>query len=893
MNRDLIYLSALLHDIGKFYQRADHGSVAGSKCLKEHVKQLEGSFCPKIGETTRYSHKHVLWTAQFIDDYWNTFKELSGAGNWQDGDIKDTLLHLAASHHLPVNVLTEAGRLIREADHLSAGMDRSDIEAFKDDQDTEGWDAFMKIRMRSVFEGLLMKQNEVRYQYTLPVCPVSLSADNFPQKTFNVNPDYAGLWEAFTREFKTILQTSNIKAFSETLLNLLLKYTSTVPSSTVNFPDVSLYDHLKTTASLAVCLSDWKQDGKPDDDPFMMIGGDFSGIQSYIYNIISKGAAKNLKGRSFYLKLLSDSVVYFLLKELDLYTANVIYNSGGSFYILAPNTEKSRSAFREAVATIERKIFETHHTDIYVAIDAITLNKQELMSEDGLAKAWDRLFEVRNQKKNTKWAALIDENFDLFFKAGEIRGDEKRDAITGEEISEAEASKAKSVKEDDLDVEEVWMKELTWKQQQLGRLMRSAELWVVSDGPLAYWKDDEGIDPAGLGFYYYFLSRGKIRDKRSELKASADRVRVYSVNAEHFSETDLFDTILKGSENIYGNEYFGGNDFPADSKGDPKTFDELAGTGKLKRLGILRMDVDNLGMIFQAGFRGKRSSLSRYAALSRSLDWFFKGYLNTIWKQDYYRDHTYILYSGGDDLFLVGKWNLLIQLAEKIRNDFGDFTCHNPFITLSGGIALVGAKYPVKRAAAESEAEEKNAKRFSHRTDSTLREKDAISFFETALGWDREFLAVKQIRERIKAAMPEPKSTEKKGDESQSQEEERESKKGMLRKSFLSKLVQHFANAHLKPEFREIPGKPDLKSEQEVITNPRTFYMMAYDFGRMLETVKNNPLAKDLINDCIYDITNKTILREPMPSKYHPLRLWYMAARWVGLEERSDDSAAE
>lgn len=36
--RELIYLAALLHDIGKFYQRADTGMVKDSCFLSDHVK---------------------------------------------------------------------------------------------------------------------------------------------------------------------------------------------------------------------------------------------------------------------------------------------------------------------------------------------------------------------------------------------------------------------------------------------------------------------------------------------------------------------------------------------------------------------------------------------------------------------------------------------------------------------------------------------------------------------------------------------------------------------------------------------------------------------------------------------------------------------------------------
>ena len=66
----------------------------------------------------------------------------------------------------------------------------------------------------------------------------------------------------------------------------------------------------------------------------LLVGGDFSGIQKYIYKIVSKQAGRSLKGRSFYLHLLSDSIVRFLLKQLNSQKDAVVYNSGGSFYLV-------------------------------------------------------------------------------------------------------------------------------------------------------------------------------------------------------------------------------------------------------------------------------------------------------------------------------------------------------------------------------------------------------------------------------------------------------------------------------------------------------------------------------------------------------------------------------
>lgn len=64
--RGEIYLAALLHDIGKFYQRADSNGAGSSKLLSDEIKNLEGSISPKHWKTGQYTHKHVLWTAQAI-----------------------------------------------------------------------------------------------------------------------------------------------------------------------------------------------------------------------------------------------------------------------------------------------------------------------------------------------------------------------------------------------------------------------------------------------------------------------------------------------------------------------------------------------------------------------------------------------------------------------------------------------------------------------------------------------------------------------------------------------------------------------------------------------------------------------------------------------------------
>ena len=157
-------------------------------------------------------------------------------------------------------------------------------------------------------------------------------------------------------------------------------------------------------------------------------------------------------------------------------------------------------------------------------------------------------------------------------------------------------------------------------------------------------------------------------------------------------------------------------------------FEELAASSGLgddkgiKRLGVLRADVDNLGAAFIGGFISKGSdkfkygTLSRYADLSRDLAMFFKVAVNkmaqgdvqgfgtsvtpfTIWANKQVTTRKiHVIYSGGDDVFLVGAWDELLELAIDIREKLAEVTDNK--ITMSAGLALFSPSYPISQMAA-------------------------------------------------------------------------------------------------------------------------------------------------------------------------------------------------
>ena len=112
-----------------------------------------------------------------------------------------------------------------------------------------------------------------------------------------------------------------------------------------------LYDFLRTTAAIADCIAREElceadidaqlMDDPPEQDLCILLKGDISGIQSFLYQVLSDGAARQLRGRSFYLQLLTEVIAHWVLRQLGLPIVNLLLASGGHFYILAPYTKAS------------------------------------------------------------------------------------------------------------------------------------------------------------------------------------------------------------------------------------------------------------------------------------------------------------------------------------------------------------------------------------------------------------------------------------------------------------------------------------------------------------------------------------------------------------------------
>ncbi|MGQ9472952.1 MAG: Cas10/Cmr2 second palm domain-containing protein [Candidatus Caldatribacteriaceae bacterium] len=176
------------------------------------------------------------------------------------------------------------------------------------------------------------------------------------------------------------------------------------------------------------------------------------------------------------------------------------------------------------------------------------------------------------------------------------------------------------------------------------------------------------------------------------------------------------------------------------------TFDETSKTSIRDEtgdpsLGYLKMNVDNLGATFaKLAEKGEErtTALSLYRAFSRRLELFFGGYLVDFLAKRLEEKLVYPVFSGGDDLFLIGGWREISQLAWKICQEFNQFSEFSSLLTLSGGIAFLPSKMPVVRASRMVEEVLERAKSFHYPKDTEnylyLR-KDKVGIFEEVLNW--------------------------------------------------------------------------------------------------------------------------------------------------------------
>lgn len=691
MNQEQFLVGALLHDVGKVIERS-----------KEY--QLPEDL--KIG--SQYSHSkysafliRILRDKTISNDYFTSF-------------LNDEVESLVLNHHNPK---TTEELIIQISDWISAS---------EREKDEDNKDVYTSVPLISIFSRIGETKNEVVYKLEKLSYDTLMPSD---KKDVVVNQyAYKKLLDGFLKEVKFVDKFDK-------LLNLFDVYFSSVPAQTTGYiRDISIFDHSKTTTAIANALyidysngllnrdklnrfKDWLSDRKGDigkEKTFLVLEGDLSGIQNFIFNIPSKKAARSLKGRSVYLSLLTRYSADYIVRETGLTPANILYLGGGNFQILLPISSKEK--LEEIRRYISSVIWEIHNSDITLNIDWYETSLEEMLSFEEVR---DKLREKLATKKLQKFRELDNIYEKIFLPQKEAIYEGEPCSVCG--------------RKSEYEYEEQRLCPVCKSLVELTDSLKDAKFLIEFKCEKS--KDRKTIQDffKALGYEISFSKEPQPGDK------------IFILNDfELYKDGRLLDGFILGSFNLPDKEFEEIGEASSIEKDGIKVGDN--------KLAYLKMDVDNLGEIFfelsRIERKHKGASLSRARALSNRMDLFFSGYLIKYLDDcDKENKYLYPVFVGGDDLFIIGSWNKVVELAKEIREEFRRYTGNNPLFTISAGISFFRSDYPVIRASKIIEEELERAKRFTY-PEEKRPAKDKIGIFGEILQW-KEFNITLDLRTRI------------------------------------------------------------------------------------------------------------------------------------------------
>lgn len=487
------------------------------------------------------------------------------------------------------------------------------------------------------------------------------------------------------------------------LLSLLETQLSGFPSSTCTgeSADISLYDHAKTTAAIGACISGYVQDNGITDlhrvlleqesdfrkkNAFLLYTADFSRIQKFLYTVHTEKTLRSLRSRSFFLELLMEHYLDELLTGCGVSRANVIYSGGGHCYVLLPNTPAVTDTLTQWNRRFNGWLRQEFGTQLFLANAWAECSGNDLTNTPAEKSPYKALFRQVNH--------LLEQHKFHRYTGADLQ--QLNSAAAYPDGRECKVCGTSANLTGDL---------CPWCRLFVdlsGKIQRKT-VFVVSR--TASRDDDFSLPALDGGSVHLTLTDADTARRR--LVSGESIARVYTKNAPF--------TGLTYSTNLYVGDYAASNEM-----------EKLASQSEgIRRIAVCRMDVDDLGHAFISGFEQENErdpvkrmhyvTLSRTAAFSRQMSLFFKSYINDILQGL----QVAIIYAGGDDVFLVGAWNDVLEAAQRIQRNFTDFSCGA--LTLSAGIGIFDDHYPVRLSAEETAELEETAKQ--------LPGKNAVALF--------------------------------------------------------------------------------------------------------------------------------------------------------------------
>jgi CRISPR-associated protein Csm1 len=694
----LIGIAAMLHDVGKIFQRS-------GTALMEEYKRDKVLYSEILG--SKNSHFHAAHSASFMERWFGQYPTVREM--WKEHFPGTDIVITSASHHNPSSGNIPA-LIIQRADWIASGLDRDEYEKREEDRD------YKKVKLSSVPNQVFLYKNpgsDVKYTHDI----VTFSEKSiFPKKYDNSPTDdgYRTCKDELDKGFKLLLEKlykeNDLYQFTFALDTLLLRTSMYVPASTqYNYDEVSLYDHCKTTAAFAVAL--WQYHNKypkterndNSAEKFLIVRGEFFGIQSFIFNKEQshENPSKILRGKSFYVSLLVEAATLIFIEELSITPFNVMFNAAGSFVVIAGNTEEIRKKVDDIEEKINKWLYKRYYGMVSFGIGTVVSSAGKMK-----IKYNDKTESVKDTDKKYFCDVWVELNYEVDKKKSAKFNLPQRKALFAEYIENFSDGK-KECKY--CGIEPVVNKD--------GECINCSEMITL------------GSNLAKKNRIFFYKNSGGLFDE----------IR-YSFNDEGGSFLSMGTDLDEGFEGIFQSHCK--SHVKKDDNGDVLTFEKLAipnNPDGTEILGVLKADVDNLGAMFAFGFEDEKISkltFSRVNALSRGMHYFFSYYISKLAEEKGYK--LYTVFAGGDDLFIIGQYEDIVNFSLDITNKFEEYTGGNQELTLSAGIAFAKAGTPVWYMTESAENLLRKAKKHNNEQNNGVNSKGNLALFDYVGKW-KEF----------------------------------------------------------------------------------------------------------------------------------------------------------
>lgn len=695
-NINILIKGALLHDIGKVCFRAEkkgeNHSSAGVKYLKRFLP--ENPETKQLFDCVQYHHAEYLKSANVSND---------------------NLCYI-----------------VYEADNIASAMDRRKDSERKNESASSGFKKYTPLKnLFYIFNG-----EKSAFSFNYPLTNLNHGENfnfNYPTTEFTeTNIDlYIQVLEKFSSKFKNLDLSVSPKNTTDSNNNILLELLEDlmcyIPSSTnlAEIPDISLFIHSKITAAIASCMKiffdanfAYQNDYKKycfnssaakkfrEENVYLLVKGNFIGMQQFLYTIPTKGALKSLRGRAFYLEILIKQFIDELLEKITLSHANILHCEGDSFYLLLPNTIETIESIRQLQENFNEWLLKNLNSNMYLAIGFSECSAMDLMHSDEQHSIFDDVNSEANFNNYTRYNKEALTQLFSFDGKYNVLADNTR------ECSICHTSTKELFPYDyDKDYDDEDTISLACPSclglYKLGELILTKNLlFIISDTKVI--KTFEALPIFSYEKDAYLFAIDNDCETYDLFKKEHNILRLYGKN----QSIDYIDSKYFSS-NLYIADYSAKN-----PDGSIMTFDALAqASSGIKRLGVLCLNVDDLEAAFISGFIDKNNSaenatFTRYANLSQNISYFFKSAINKIcegnlanlenifkpfhiFNSTSSKRNVHIIYSAGNELILVGSWNETLETAIDIYTAFAQFTENK--LTLSAGLAMFSARYPISK----------------------------------------------------------------------------------------------------------------------------------------------------------------------------------------------------